>query len=198
MDRYYSYINKLSKLKKCNMKNNSTKIVFLFAILFLAAIGSLVHGFNIGQANAQGISDSNSTSDFYSNKDIFVKSEPQGFGIYDEKNSTSFVQGEDIILYIEPVGYEYKNITGDNGEGLYSINFSADFILTNSDGTIIGGQEDVPVTEILSHYKNKEVIIPFTISQSSPLPTGNYGIDYIISDENSGKSFEINKNITIE
>lgn len=179
------------------MNNKSSKFVFLFALLFFVVMGSSVNGFNYGQANAQGMSDSNSTSDFYANKDLFVNSKPMGLGMYDEKNSTNFIQGEPIILYIEPVGFEYKNITGENGETLYSIDFSADFILTNSNGAIIGGQEDVPVTGIVSHYKNKEIIIPFTISQESPLPTGEYGIGYTINDENSGKSFEIKKNITI-
>ena len=179
------------------MKNNSSKIVFLFALLFFAAMGTLVNGLNIGQANAQGISDSNSTSDFYSKKDLFVTTESNGFGIYDEKNSTSYSPGESIILYIEPVGFEYKNITDENGTPLFSIDFGASFLITGSNGTILGGQENVPIGNIISHNQNKEVFIPFTVTQSTPFPQGDYVIIYKITDENSGKSFELNKNISI-
>ena len=141
------------------MKNKSSKIVFLFALLFLAAIGSLVNEYNTGQANAQGISDSNSTSDFYSNKDLFVATEPSGFGIYEEKNSTSYSPGESIILYIEPVGFEYKNLTDENGTPLFSIDFGASFVITTADGTILGGQENVPIGNIISHNQNSIKII---------------------------------------
>jgi len=177
--------------------------VFLFALLFFAVMGCSVTGFNYGQANAQGMSDSNSTidsnstSDFYSNKDLFVTTEPNGFGIYEEKNSTSYSPGESIILYIEPVGFEYKNITDENGTPLFSIDFGASFLITSSNGTILGGQENVPIGNIISHSQNKEVFIPFTVTQSVPFPTGDYGIIYVITDENSGNSFEITKNITI-
>jgi hypothetical protein len=176
--------------------------------LFFAVIGSSLNGFNYGQANGQGISntnstgdtnntgDTNSTSGFYSNKDLFVTTEPTGYGIYEEKNST-YSAGESIILYIEPVGFEYNNITDEDGTPLFSIDFGASFIITSSNGTILGGQENVPIGNIISHNQNKEVFIPFTVTQSVPFPTGDYVIIYEITDENSGKSFELNKNITI-
>jgi hypothetical protein len=185
------------------MNDKSSKIVFLFAVLFFAVIGSSLNGFNYGQANAQGISDPNSTGDvnstsgFYSNKDLFVTTEPSGYGIYEEKNSTSYSPGEPIILYIEPVGFEYNNITDENGTPLFSIDFGASFLITSSNGTILGGQENIPIGNIISHNPNKEVFIPFTVTQSVPFPTGDYVIIYDITDENSGKSFELNKNITI-
>ena len=191
------------------MKNKSSKIVFLFALLIFAVMGSSLNGFNYGQANAQGISDTNSTVDtnstldtnsmsgFYSNKDLFVTAEPSGFGIYEEKNSTSYSPGESIILYIEPVGFEYNNITDEDGTPLFSIDFGASFLITSSNGTILGGQENVPIGNIISHNQNKEVFIPFTVTQSVPFPTGDYIIIYKITDENSGKSFDLNKNITI-
>jgi hypothetical protein len=100
-------------------------------------------------------------------------------------------------LYIEPVGFAYKNITDENGTPLFSIDFGASFVITTADGTILGGQENVPIGNIISHNQNKEVFIPFTVSQSSPFPPGDYVILYEITDENSGKSFELNKNISI-
>ncbi len=191
------------KLKKYSMKNKSPKIVFLFALLFFAVMGSPLNGSNYEQASAQGINDTNSTgvtnstSGFYSNKDLFVTTQPSGFGIYEEKNSTSYSPGESIILYIEPVGFEYNDITNEDGTPLFSIDFGASFLLMSSNGAVIGGQENVPIGNIISHNQNKEVFIPFTVKQSVPLPTGDYIIIYTITDENSGKSFELNKNITI-
>ena len=69
--------------------------------------------------------------------------------------------------------------------------------MTSSNGTIVGSQENVPIGNIISHYQNKEVFIPFTVTLSTPFPPGDYVIDYEITDENSGKSFELNKNISI-
>lgn len=185
------------------MKNKSSKIAFLFALLIFAVMGSSLNGFIYGKANAQGISDTNSTGDtnstsgFYSNKDLFVTAEPSGFGIYEEKNSTSYSPGESIILYIEPVGFEYNNTTAEDGTPLFSIDFGASFLITSSNGTILGGQENVPIGNIISHNQNKEVFIPFTVTQSVPFPAGDYTIIYKITDKNSGKSFDLNKNITI-
>jgi hypothetical protein len=140
---------------------------------------------------------SNNTTNFYSQKDIFVTTEPTGFGIYDERKSTIFSPGESIILYIEPVGFEYKNFTDENGPPLFSIDFGASFIITSSNGTILGGQENVPMGNIVSHNQNKEVFIPFTVSQSVPFPSEDYKIIYNITDQNSGKSFDLTKDITI-
>ena len=52
-------------------------------------------------------------------------------------------------------------------------------------------QQEVPVSEIISHHQNKEVFIPSTITQTTPFPPGNYIITYTIHDDNSGKSFEV-------
>ena len=64
--------------------------------------------------------------------------------------------------------------------------------------TKLTGPIEIPINELISHYKNKEVIIPFTLSQSSPFPLGDYIIKYNISDSNSGNSFDVLvKNIVI-
>jgi len=59
------------------------------------------------------------------------------------------------------------------------------------------GQQGLPVSEIISHHQNKEVFIPFTISQTFPFPSGNYVITYTIHDTNLGSSFDVVKEITI-
>jgi hypothetical protein len=129
--------------------------------------------------------------------DTFVTSDPGGFGVYDKKATNTFKPGEDIILYIEPAGFEYNMKTDDRNKTLYTINFSADFTISDTEGKELTGQEGLPVSEIVSHHQNKEVFIPFTITQTTPFPTGNYVIKYTIHDTNSGDSFDIVKEIVI-
>jgi hypothetical protein len=169
--------------------------VLLSAVIFLPA--------NIAQsALAQadeavaGSSAPAEVQTFRSAFDTFVTTDPQGYGIYDERDSSTFSPGEDIILYIEPVGFEYGT-TGEDDESLYTINFSADFVISDAEGNVLTGQQGLAVSEIISHHQNKEVFIPFTVSQSSPFPAGDYVITYTIHDSNSENSFDIIKEITI-
>ena len=129
--------------------------------------------------------------------DTFVTSKPQGYGVYEERDSDTFRPGETIILYIEPTGFEYGTLTDDGGNILYTIDFTADFTISNTDGNILTRQQGLPVSDIVSHRQNKEVFIPFTITQTIPFPPGNYIITYTIHDNNSRNSFDIVKEIII-
>lgn len=134
---------------------------------------------------------------FMSAFDTFVTSNPQGYGVYEERDSDTFRPGETIILYIEPTGFEYGTLTDDGGNILYTIDFTADFTISNTDGNILTRQQGLPVSDIVSYSQNKEVFIPFTITQTIPFPPGNYIITYTIYDNNSRNSFDIVKEIII-
>ena len=134
---------------------------------------------------------------FKSGLDTYVNFEPQGYGIYQERESSVFVPGEKMILYIEPKGYEYGTLFDESGDKLYTMDFAIDFAISDESGNILTNQHGITFGEIVSHHKNKELFIPFTITQSSPFPEGNYVITYVIHDKNSGASFDIVKNITI-
>ncbi len=143
------------------------------------------------------LTQNNSASQTFSSAyNTFVKADPQGYGVYEERDSSTFSPGEDIILYIEPVGFEYGT-TGEGNDSLYTINFSADFAISDTKGNFLTEQKGLPVGEIISHHQNEEVFIPFTISQTSPFPAGDYVIAYTIHDSNSGNNFDIIKEITI-
>jgi hypothetical protein len=153
---------------------------------------------NVGVTNAPPLDNSITPNDnFYSSNDVFVTSEPTGYGIYEERASNIFKPGEPIILNIDPVGFKYKVVTDTQGKPLYSIDFDASFVIYDKEGNVLAGPNKAPVGSILSHYKNKEIFIPFTINQSTPFPSGDYVIKYIIVDENSSNVLELNKNITI-
>jgi hypothetical protein len=146
---------------------------------------------------AQVTSPPNSNNSFYPAKDLFVASKPQGYGIYNERNSNVFQPGEDIILYLEPVGFVYKNLEDNQDNPLYLISFSASFVLCDKNGKNLTNIIHVPIPDIISHFKNKDVYIPFIITPSAPFPPGQYQIKYSINDRNSGNTFDIIKNIII-
>lgn len=170
--------------------------VILTTILTISAL-SAQSATAQGDGAVTGLSAPTEVQTFRSAFDTFVDSDPQGFGVYDERDSSTFSPGEAIILYIEPVGFEYGTTTEEGDESLNTINFSADFVISDAEGNVLTGQQGLPVSEIISHHQNKEVFIPFTISQTTPFPAGDYVITYTIHDSNSGNSFDIVKEITI-
>jgi len=151
-----------------------------------------------GNTTEQEIITSNGT--FASALDLFVVPESVGgYGVYEERLSSTFAPGEEIVLYAEPVGFSYKPVVSNitNGETQYLMNFTADLVITDTEGNVPGGFQDLPISEIISHHQNKEVNLVITLSQSSPFPEGNYELLYTVHDEPSGNTFEISKDITI-
>jgi len=144
-------------------------------------------------------SETSSTSEqiFRSGFDTFVTSEPKGYGMYEKRESNVFAPGETFLLYVEPVGYSYGNVTDENGDQLYTMNFTVDFTISNPNGTILAGQEDLPLSNLVSHHQNKELMLQMTIDQTSPFPPGDYVLKYTFTDENSGRSFDIRKDVTV-
>jgi hypothetical protein len=173
-------------------------IVTITAFLILFGVVSPLST-TLAQTNetSKPTKETNQEQTFRSAFDTFVTSEPEGYGMYQERGSNVFQPGETMVLYIEPVGFKYNNLTDDQGKPLYSINFDASFTIYDKDGNVLLESVNVPIPPIMSHNKNKEVFIPFTITQSSPFPPGEYSIRYSIMDENSGNVFELDKNITI-
>ena len=165
-------------------------LLVTFSIMFMMATNST-------QSFAQPSNMTNSTQSFNYTKNLFVFSKPQGYGIYQERNSNVFKPGEDIILYIEPSGFTYKSLRDDQGKLLYSMDFAPTATIYDKNGNVLAGPLEIPNIDIISHYKNKEIIIPFTLSQTSPFPPGDYIIKYAITDINSGKSFDIVKDVKI-
>jgi hypothetical protein len=135
---------------------------------------------------------------FRSAFDTFVSSEPGGYSMYEDKKSNIFKPGETFLLYIEPVGYAYGTVTDADGTRLYTMNFTLDFLISDKNGTVVGGQQDVPVSNLVSHHQNKELILTMSIRQTSPLGLGDYVITYKVTDKNSGKSFDITKDVTVQ
>jgi hypothetical protein len=154
------------------------------------------HHLAFGQAPPETSVAENQT--FRSAFDTFVSSEPGGYGMYEDRKSNVFKPGETFLLYVEPVGYTYGTTTDEDGARLYSMNFTLDFLISDKNGTVLTGQQDIPISNLVSHHQNKELILTISIDQSSPFPPGDYVITYRVTEENSGKSFDITKDVTIQ
>jgi hypothetical protein len=61
----------------------------------------------------------------------------------------------------------------------------------------VTGLQNLPISTLISHYKNKELILTVSLTQTNPFPTGDYVLKYTIHDVPSGNSFDILKNISI-
>ncbi len=124
------------------------------------------------------------------------ESEVIGNGQYQE-HSNVFPPGENIVLYVQPIGFGHKQIQGQNGEKLYLMNFTADIVLSTKNGTIVGGGQDITLSQPISHYRNTELYTTLTVTQKNSFPAGDYIFKYTLKDQTTGKSFDITKDATI-
>ena len=121
-----------------------------------------------------------------------VPGSSHGYGVYEEHKSNVFKPGEKIALYIEPVGFTHRPITGttNKSETLYLSNFTADVVISDKAGKVLGGVQNLPVSEILSHHKNNEISLTVSLTQSNPFPVGDYMVKYLIRDVPSETLFK--------
>jgi hypothetical protein len=128
-----------------------------------------------------------------------------GYGAYEER-SNIFAPGETIVLYVEPVGFAHKQIIDEergsnNSTMLYLMNMTSDYKIAATNGTEIEIQliEDKQgLRNITSHRPNTEMYLTLTLTpEVQPLPIGSYIITYSVTDEISGESFELEKDVTV-
>jgi hypothetical protein len=128
-----------------------------------------------------------------------------GYGVYEER-SNIFAPGETIVLYVEPVGFAHKQIIDEergsnNSTMLYLMNMTSNYKIAAANGTELELQliEDKQgLRNITSHRPNTEMYLTLTLTpEVQPLPIGSYVITYSVTDEISGESFELEKDITV-
>jgi hypothetical protein len=145
----------------------------------------------------------NSTA-FSSQLDVFIaEGTDAGYGVYREHIPANvFRPGETIVLYVEPVGYGHQPLTdasvNSSATTLYLMNMTADYILSDSTGSELQAIEDVPVGNLISHRQNLELFLTLTLRQDEPFPVGDYVVTYVVYDQVTGQSFQIDKRITID
>jgi hypothetical protein len=134
-----------------------------------------------------------------------------GYGVYEER-SNIFAPDETIVLYVEPVGFAHEQVIDEGGSSnnntmLYLMNMTADYEIAAANGTELQLIEDVQVGSITSHRPNTEMFLTLTLTperfgiieafEVQPLPIGSYVITYSVTDEVSGESFQLEKDITV-
>jgi hypothetical protein len=128
-----------------------------------------------------------------------------GYGVYEER-SNIFAPGETIVLYVEPAGFAHQQVIEKEGDSnnnttLYLMNMTADYEIAAANGTELELRliEDVQnLRNITSHRPNTEMFLTLTLTpEVQPLPIGSYVITYSVTDEISGESFQLEKDITV-
>ena len=112
-------------------------------------------------------------------------------------SANTFAPGETMYLYVEPVGFTHSPSSNESKNALYTIDISADIIISAPNGTQLASIIDMPVVKVTSHQKNTELSLLLTLSQIIPFPVGDYDIKYVVKDKPSGRTFNIIKEITI-
>jgi hypothetical protein len=146
---------------------------------------------------------------FSSQFDVFIEEGSNlGYGVYREHVPANiFRPGETIVLYVEPVGFGHQPIitdhanesTGSNNiTTLYLINMTLDYSISDSTGVELRRGEALPVAQLISHRQNLEMFLTLALSQEQPFPVGDYILTYVVHDQVTGQSIEIEKRITIE
>ena len=112
-------------------------------------------------------------------------------------SANTFAPGETMYLYVEPVGFTHSPISNESANTRYTIDISADIIISAPNGTELASIIDLPVIKVTSHQKNTELSLLLTLTQIKPFPIGDYNIKYVVKDKPSGRTFDITKEITI-
>jgi hypothetical protein len=119
-----------------------------------------------------------------------------GYGVYEEHGDV-FMPGETMVLYVEPVGFGHEELLDKEGNKLYLVNITADSIIAYANGTELQRIEDTYAKSLISHRPNTELSLEVTLTQERPFPEGDYTITYVITDEVSGESFELAKEVRV-
>ena len=149
---------------------------------------------------------------FSSQFDVFIaEGTLSGYGVYREHIPANvFRPGETMVLYAEPVGFGHQPImdnissTQDDGDNsttsrtLYLINMTVDILIYDSSGTELETLENLPGASLISHRQITEFPLEVTLSQEAPFPVGDYIITYLVHDQVTGQSFQIDRRITID
>jgi len=124
---------------------------------------------------------------------VFVSARPESYGVYEERNSTIFKAGEKLITYVEPIGYTWTA----NADGTYNYGIFVDFLVKQSDGKVLGGQEKLLKFAKRSRVRNQELMLVLTLSLGAVEP-GEYLVEYTLHDDQSKKESKFTQNFTIQ
>src|SRR5918999_1584037 len=187
-------------------------ITVVIALTFTIAGTSAATTTNLTATNNMTIEDAKelylsvwNQTEFNATFSTFVESfSAAGYGVYEER-SNIFAPAETIVVYVEPVGFAHKQVIDERGSNnntlLYLMNMTSDYKIAAANGTELELQlieDEQNLRNITSHRPNTEMYLTLTLTpEVQPLPVGSYVITYSVTDEISGESFELEKDITV-
>jgi len=119
-------------------------------------------------------------------KAVLVGRKPAGFGMIQRRSSNVFKPNETIILYVEPVGYHFAK-KGD----LYNFGVTADFVVTDEKGNVLGGKKGFGSWEITTRARPLfDFFMTLTYNFSGIRP-GKYFLLTTLNDKHGGGSVTI-------
>jgi hypothetical protein len=149
-------------------------------------VGGTNRGYGVYEEHASNLSSVSNAS-----------SVPSVTNMSNVSSANTFAPGETMYLYVEPVGFTHSPSSNESVNTQYTIDISADIIISAPNGTELASIIDLPVIKVTSHQKNTELSLLLTLTQIKPFPLGDYNIKYVVKDKPSGRTFDITKEITI-
>ena len=121
----------------------------------------------------------------------FVAEQPEGYGQYQPRGEDVFEAVDPILLYCEPVGY-----TVVGGGDSYKFGLSADLVIQDESGQVLGGQKKFGQWQIVGRSFVTEFMMFFTLNLKG-LPQGKYKLMVTLHDLNSDKTVTFDKPFAI-
>ncbi|WP_299443566.1 hypothetical protein [uncultured Rhodospira sp.] len=103
-----------------------------------------------------------------------------GFRAFTPREPGPYAAGETLHLYIEPIGlaYEFE-------DGVYTLGMTADFLVLDTDGTVLGGQRNFADVPFSFHAPSTRVYMTMSLG-TERLPAGDYVIQLTVHDAVAG------------
>lgn len=111
----------------------------------------------------------------------FVQAPGEAYGVYRPRESNVYKPDEVVYIYSEPAGYTFKK-EGD----IYKFSLTADFLLMDGEGSVLGGQKNFATFGFQSRMPNTEFMLNLTYTFTGLTP-GKYKIETTVKDDNSDK-----------
>jgi hypothetical protein len=158
-------------------------------------VGGTNRGYGVYEEHVSNLSSVSNASSVPSVSN--ASSVPSVSNMSNVSSANTFAPGETMYLYVEPVGFTHSPSSNESANTRYTIDISADIIISAPNGTELASIIDLPVIKVTSHQKNTELSLLLTLTQIKPFPIGDYNIKYVVKDKPSGRTFDITKEITI-
>ena len=161
-------------------------------------VGGTNRGYGVYEEHVSNLSSVSNASSVPSVPSVSnASSVPSVSNMSNVSSANTFAPGETMYLYVEPVGFTHSPSSNESANTRYTIDISADIIISAPNGTELASIIDLPVIKVTSHQKNTELSLLLTLTQIKPFPIGDYNIKYVVKDKPSGRTFDITKEITI-